>query len=133
MKKKENKTEFSIGCGNVFKDLGFRDPEEALAKSNLARQIHKTIKSRNLTQEQTAEILGIDQPKVSDIIRGNLSKFSLDRLMRFVRMLGNDVEIRVKRGSKKKSRPSLHVFEEAVAKDSQASKLMIRRKPRSKV
>ncbi len=114
---KEKELEFHIGSGNVFKDLGFENPEEALAKSRLARQIYKTIKSRNLTQKEAAEILGIDQPKVSDITRGNLSKYSLDRLMRFVRMLGSDIEIRIKSYSKRKRRPKLEVREERAKKD----------------
>lgn len=58
--KKKDKKDFSVSSGNVFLDLALPNPEEALAKSNLAQQIHKIIKSRKLTQEQVAEILGID-------------------------------------------------------------------------
>ena len=53
--------------------------------------------------------MGIDQPKVSDIIRGKLSKYTLDRLIRFLRLLGRDIEIRVKRHAKRSEPPSLHV------------------------
>lgn len=107
MKKKSEKTEFHVGSGNVFKDLGFENAEEVLAKVRLAMQIHKAIKSQKLTQKEAAEILDIDQPRVSDIIRGNLSRYSLDKLMKFVRMLGNSIEIRIK--SKQKSHPKLEV------------------------
>jgi len=108
--KKEDETDFYVSSGNVFLDIGYPNPEEALAKSNLANQIYKIIKSRTLTQKQAAEILGIDQPKVSDIIRGNLAKYSLDRLMRFLRILGKDIEIRVKK-SRRVTRPKLDVIE----------------------
>jgi len=135
VKRKEEKTEFHVSCGNVFKDLGFENPDEALAKSRLARQIYKVIKHKKLTQKEAAKILGIDQPKVSDIIRGNLSKYSLDRLMRFVRMLGNGIEIRIKSHSKQKSRPKLEVYEEGASKlkDSQAKKPKVRRRKKPKV
>ena len=86
-------------------DLGFENAEEALAKVRLAMQIHKAIKSQKLTQKEAAKILDIDQPRVSDIIRGNLSRYSLDKLMKFVRMIGNSIEIRIK--SKQKSHPKL--------------------------
>lgn len=112
--KKKDKIDFSVSSGNVFLDLGISNSEEALAKSHLAQQIQKIIKSQRLTQKQAAEILGIDQPKVSDIIRGNLTKYSLDRLMRFLRLLGNDIEIRVKK-SKRSTRPMLDVVEEESA------------------
>ncbi|WP_228547027.1 helix-turn-helix domain-containing protein [Candidatus Neptunochlamydia vexilliferae] len=115
-KMKEKTVEFHTGSGNLFKDLGFENPEEALAKSKLARQIYKTIKARNLTQKEAAEILGIERSKVSGVTRGNLSKYSLDRLMRFVCMLGSDIEIRIKSYSKRKRRPKLEVREEGTKK-----------------
>ena len=127
MKKKE-KVEFNKSSGNVFKDLGIRNPEEALAKSNLAQEIHEIIKSRKLTQKQAAEILGIDQPKISDIVQGNLAKYSLDRLMRFLRLLGNDIEIRVKK-SKRAARPKLHVVKD---KSPKATKSHIHKKSKAK-
>ena len=88
-------TEVTVGSGNVFEDLGYRDPEEAKAKANLAWYISSVIKQRGLTQVEAAEILGIDQPKVSNLVRGKLRDFSLERLIRFVIALGNDVRIEV--------------------------------------
>ena len=88
--------EVEVGSGNVFRDLGHKNPEEALVKANLALQIHKIIKKRRLTQKNAAKILGITQPRVSDILRGRLARFSIDRLMRFIGLLGKDIEIRVK-------------------------------------
>ncbi len=112
MNGKNKEVEVFVGSGNVYKDIGSAHPEEDLAKSELARQIYKVIKKRKLTQKQAAELMGIDQPKVSDIIRGKLSKYSLDRLMRFLRKLGRDIEIRVKKHTKKSEPTWLHVVED---------------------
>jgi predicted XRE-type DNA-binding protein len=87
--------------GNIFSDLGVRDPEEALVKARLAHVISDAIKAHGLTQVEAAELLGIDQPKVSRMVRGQLAGFSIDRLFRFVTMLGSDIEITViERGRK---------------------------------
>jgi predicted XRE-type DNA-binding protein len=75
----ENQVE--VSSGNVFADLGLSNPEERLLKAELVRKISEIITNLNLTQVQVAEILGIDQPKVSLLIRGRLSGFSTDRLM----------------------------------------------------
>jgi predicted XRE-type DNA-binding protein len=85
-----------VGSGNVFADLGVARPQEALAKAELARKITETIARRQLTQTQAAALLEVDQPKISALARGRLSGFSLDRLVRFLVLLGNDVEIVVK-------------------------------------
>lgn len=89
----KKKIHYEESSGNVFADLGFENAEEALAKSELARQIAKLIKKKKLTQKQAAEILGIDQPKISALIRGKLRSFSLERLIRFLNVLGQDVSI----------------------------------------
>ncbi|ALB43341.1 MAG: helix-turn-helix domain-containing protein [Dolichospermum sp.] len=90
----ENQVE--VSSGNVFADLGLSNPEERLLKAELVRKISEIITNLNLTQVQAAEILGIDQPKVSLLIRGRLSGFSTDRLMNYLNKLGSDVEITVK-------------------------------------
>ncbi len=91
----KKKIVYEESSGNVFADLGVKNPEEALAKSELARQITKLIKKKKLTQKEAAEILGIDQPKISALIRGRLRSFSLERLIRFLNELGQDVSITV--------------------------------------
>src|ERR1700733_3398902 len=91
----KKKIKYLESSGNVYADLGIKNPEEALAKSELARQIGKIIKKKKLTQKQAAEILGIDQPKISALIRGRLRSFSLERLIRFLNELGQDVRIMV--------------------------------------
>jgi len=82
--------------GNVFADLGLPNPEERLAKADLAIRISSAIRGRRLTQARAARILKIDQPKVSRLLRGRLSGFSTERLMHFLTLLGRDVEIVVK-------------------------------------
>jgi predicted XRE-type DNA-binding protein len=84
------------GSGNVFADLGVANPEQALAKAELARQINQIIAERNLSQVGAAEILGIDQPRVSALSKGRLSVFSLEKMMQFASRLGNEVEITIK-------------------------------------
>lgn len=86
-----------VGSGNVFADLGHPRPAESLAKAELARKIGATIQRMGLSQAAAAEILEIDQPKVSALVRGRLAGFSLDRLVRFLVLLGSDVEIVVRR------------------------------------
>src|ERR1700688_585427 len=82
--------------GNVFADLGLPDAEERLAKAELARQIEHIIKKKRLTQERAAKILGISQPKVSALLHGKLAGFSMDRLLKFLMALDQDIEIRIK-------------------------------------
>ncbi len=82
--------------GNVFADLGFENPEEMLLKAELVRQISKAIKEQGLNQYQAAELLGIDQPKVSSLVRGRFSGYSLERLFKYLNVLGKDLEIVVK-------------------------------------
>jgi predicted XRE-type DNA-binding protein len=87
---------FVAGSGNVFADLGLPNPEEALARAKLAQTIVETIERRGLSQAEAAQIMGVDQPKVSAIVRGRLRGFTQDRLLRFLTALGNDVEITVR-------------------------------------
>jgi len=101
------KSDIRESKGNVFADIGASNPEQALAKAELARQIASIIQARGLTQTQAAKILGIDQAKVSALMRGQLRGFSADRLFRFLNALGHDVEIRVK--AKAKSRKQARV------------------------
>src|SRR6516165_2219032 len=82
--------------GNVFADLGLKNPEELLAKAELVQRIADIIAERKLSQARAAAVLGIDQPKVSALLRGKLEGFSIDRLFRFLNALGKDVEISVR-------------------------------------
>jgi predicted XRE-type DNA-binding protein len=94
--------DYEIGSDNVFADLGLPDAPELLAKARLAYRISQIMEKKRLTQFQTAKILGIDQPKVSALVRGHLEKFSLERLCEYLTALGCDVTIQVreKRGAR---------------------------------
>lgn len=81
--------------GNIFADLGVTNPEEARAKADLVHRIVGIIRERKLTQVQAAKVLGVDQPKVSALMRGRLTDFSIERLLRFLLLLGQDVRIAV--------------------------------------
>lgn len=95
-------TEVTPGSGNVFADLGLKNPEELLAKAELTYRLTRRIKQRDLTQKQAADLLGVDQAKISALTRGHLSGFSIDRLFRFLVALDCDVDVIVK--SKPRSR-----------------------------
>ena len=88
-----NEPVVTYGSGNVFADLGFENAEEMLAKAKLAIAIKDVIKQRKLTQTMAAELMGIDQPRVSKLIHGRLGEFSTDTLMHYLLRLGSDVEI----------------------------------------
>jgi predicted XRE-type DNA-binding protein len=87
--------EFS--SGNLWADIGRPDADEALARAQLLSRIIDIIRERRLTQARAAEILGTNQPTVSDLMRGKMSKFSLERLIAFLNALDRDVEIAVRR------------------------------------
>lgn len=82
--------------GNVFADLGLADAEEHLIKAGLVAKIDRIIRQRGLTQTAAARSMGIDQPKVSAMLAGQFRGYSVERLMRFLVALGQDVEIVVK-------------------------------------
>jgi predicted XRE-type DNA-binding protein len=81
--------------GNVFRDMGMADADERLAKAELARVIRKAIRDRELTQARAAELLGAAQPDISDLVRGKLGRFSMERLERFLNALDMEVRIQV--------------------------------------
>jgi predicted XRE-type DNA-binding protein len=102
-------TKVTPSSGNVFADLGLKNAEELLAKAELAVRITAAMRARKLTQLAAAEILGIDQPKVSKLVRGELYGFSSDQLFRFLNALGQDVEITVKSAPRRQGRGKLTV------------------------
>jgi predicted XRE-type DNA-binding protein len=93
---KKRRIQVKEGSGNVFRDLGFPNPEREQVKARLTLQIYRLIKERGLTQAAAGEILGIKQPHVSALMRGQSGNFSVERLMDFLRALGQDVEITVR-------------------------------------
>jgi len=88
----------TIGSENVFRDLGLENAEELQAKAILAHYIITAIEKRGLTQVRAAEIIGATQPNVSDLFRGRVDGFTIDRLTKYLNALGRDVQIRVTNG-----------------------------------
>ncbi|MBA2727131.1 MAG: XRE family transcriptional regulator [Parachlamydiaceae bacterium] len=88
--------ECEISSGNVFADLGIENPEEELTKAKLVWEIEQIIKKRRLTQVAAAKAMGINQPKVSALIGRKLNGFSVERLIHFLNMLGQDIDIVVR-------------------------------------
>ncbi len=82
--------------GNVFADLGLPDAGEHSIKAELVVKIDRIIRRSKLTQAAAAEVMGIDQPKVSAMLAGQFRGYSVERLMRFLVALGQDVEIVVR-------------------------------------
>ena len=106
MDKKEIKIE--RGSGNVFADLGRPDAEAHLLKAELVTRIDKIIRQRGLKQTEAAKLLGLSQPDVSRLLRGNFREYSMERLLRLLTALGRDVEIVIREpGSHRPGR--LHV------------------------
>lgn len=88
--------EVEIGSGNVFADLGLPDSDKLKVKSGLVIEITKAVRNLGLTQEAAAKRMGLTQPKVSALLRGEFSNFSERKLMDCLNRLGYDIEIRVK-------------------------------------
>ncbi|PSB25937.1 transcriptional regulator [filamentous cyanobacterium Phorm 46] len=101
--------DIQVSSGNIFADLGMPNSDEMLMKAELVRQITELINQRKLNQLQAAEVLGIDQPKVSALMRGKLTGFSTERLFRFLNALGCDVQIVVKPKLKSPAIPGISV------------------------
>jgi len=89
------------GSGNVFKDLGFDNPDEYQAKADLALEIIKIIEQRKLTQKEAAILIGAAQPDISKLKKGHLNGFTIDRLCSFLRHLNRNIEIRVTKSRSK--------------------------------
>ncbi|MCC6589506.1 MAG: XRE family transcriptional regulator [Bryobacterales bacterium] len=100
---------FETSTGNVFADLQLADAGDLLVKAELTSKILAEIKRRRLTQLQTAEILRVDQPKVSNLQQGKLRPFSIERLLRFLLLLGQDVDIVVKAKARSRAGAKLRV------------------------
>jgi predicted XRE-type DNA-binding protein len=89
--------------GNVFADLGFQNSEQELLKADLTVQIYRLIKARGLTQTEAAALLGTTQSQVSALMRCRPVSVSVGRLMEFLTILGQDVEVTVRPASSRKT------------------------------
>lgn len=89
------KADYTQSSGNVFADIELPDAEDRLLKAQLAIQIRRFIEQKEWTQSEAAEAIGLDQPKVSNLLRGRLAGFSVDRLLIILNRLGHNVEVRI--------------------------------------
>jgi predicted XRE-type DNA-binding protein len=90
------------GSANVYADLGFADAEEMLVKAQLISKISDIIRERRLTQHKAAKILGLTQPKISRLLKGQFGGVSERRLLRCLTRLGRDVQIFVKPATRRR-------------------------------
>lgn len=88
------------GTKNIFADLGFPDADTHLLKAELVTRIQNVISGHNLTQTAAAKRLGISQPDVSRLLKGQFRDVSVERLMRLLTRLGCDVDITIRNHSK---------------------------------
>ena len=102
----------TASSGNVFADIGLPQPEEELAKAQLASRIRRVIQQSRLTQAAAAALMGIDQPKVSALLNGRLANFSSERLMRLLTRLGQDIEIVLKAKPRRRNAGRIRVIDE---------------------
>ncbi len=98
-----------VSSGNVFADLGLDEPDELIAKAELARQVASIATHRHITQAETARILGTTQPKISELFAGKLAGISMERLIRFLNALDRDVQIVVKPKPRSRDRATTRV------------------------
>jgi predicted XRE-type DNA-binding protein len=101
---------YEIGSRNVFKDIGVPNSEEHLVKAQLVFKIDTILKARGLRQVEAASLFGVRQPDVSKMLRGEFRQFSVERLLRFLVALDQDVEIIVKPHRDRNNAPALQVF-----------------------
>lgn len=86
---------YEISSGNVFADLGFEDAAELSFKTQLIFRIQRAIEARGLTQTEAAKLVGVDQPRLSKLLRGEFLSVSSDKLFDILNRLGHRIEIRV--------------------------------------
>ncbi len=90
------KVKVEVGSGNIFADLGLPDADTHFLKAQIVSEIYRLAKGRELTQTQAGKLMGISQPEVSRMFKGNFREYSIDRLMGFLTAFDRDVEIVVK-------------------------------------
>lgn len=108
--KRKQEIECEYGSNNVFADLGFENPEEELLKADLTSEIANIIKKKNFTQVQAAKIMGITQPRVSSLLKGNTELFSIEALMNFLNALGQDIQLIIKPKPKNRKKAYSSVY-----------------------
>ena len=90
------KVKVEMGSGNIFADLGLPDAEAHFLKAQIVSEIYRLTHERKLTQSQAGERMGVSQPEVSRLFKGNFREYSVDRLMGFLNVFDRDIEIVVR-------------------------------------
>jgi predicted XRE-type DNA-binding protein len=104
-----SKKNHEVGSRNVFKDIGVPNAEEHLVKAQLVYKIDNIMKKRRMKQTEAAALFSVRQPDISKMLRGEFRQFSVERLLRFLVNLDQDVEIVVRPHRDPKNAPALHV------------------------
>ena len=104
-----SKKDYEIGSANVFRDIGVPNAEEHLVKAQLVFKIDTIMKKRRIKQAEAAALFGVRQPDISKMLRGEFRQFSVERLLRFLVKLDQDVEIVVRPHRSRHDAPALHV------------------------
>jgi predicted XRE-type DNA-binding protein len=112
-KNRPRKSDARVVAGgfNIFKSLGRPDADEVFAKVELAFKIHALIEQRGLSQTQAARVLCTDRARVSNLMRGRLKEFSIDRLFHFLNKLGQDIDVTIR--PKRHAHAQVHVLAKA--------------------
>jgi predicted XRE-type DNA-binding protein len=110
----KRKIEVYEGSGNIFADLGLPNPEERLLKAGIVAELHRLIKQRGLTQVKAAKLLGITQPDLSHLLRGDFEDYSAERLMKMLTVFEQDIEI-VMRPHRRAGEPGRITFKAVAA------------------
>jgi predicted XRE-type DNA-binding protein len=95
--KKQKPIKFEEGSGNVFADLGLKDADQLLVRSQIGYHVFKILENRKLKQREIAGVLAIAQPDVSHLMNGHFSRFTTDKLLDFLKRLDQKVTIEVSR------------------------------------
>lgn len=109
-KEMSHKKGYKTGSRNVFKDIGVPNAEEHFVKAQLVFKIDFILKARGLKQVEAAGLFGVRQPDISKLLRGEFRQFSVERLLRFLVALDQDVQIVVKPHRDRNHAPALQVF-----------------------
>ena len=95
--KKRKPIKFEEGSGNIFADLGLKDADQLLVRSQIGLHVFKILEDKKLKQREIAGVLGIAQPDVSHLMNGHVSRFTTDKLLDFLKRLDQKVTIEVSR------------------------------------
>ncbi len=107
--KEEEDNKIKRGTKNVFADLGYSDPDTHLLKAQLVSRIDEIMTDKKLTQTQAAQVMGITQPDVSRLLKGQFRDVSVERIMRMLTRLGCEVDIVIKSPGRKRAGFVIHL------------------------